>query len=164
MAYYCITDHLNLFLFCFVFEEIAPHLGRDLLITCRHAQPTRGRLNRRAGLPPSACQRAYWESGSQASPWVVVPLKEAFELEASQGMALRYIYSLGSDQMGSFRVNEKEQKAACEEGNESLAELRASYAYRKNKKKTKQKTTFAFAAFHRLAERNAFVVRRWRTS
>lgn len=65
------------------------------------------------------------------NPWVVVPLKEPFEFKASQSMALSYIYSLDSDQMGSFRVDEKEQNTACEntQENESLIEFHASYTF-----------------------------------
>lgn len=63
--------------------------------------------------------------------WVVVPFKEPFEFKASQSMALSYIYSLDSDQMGSFRVDEKEQNTACEntQGIESLIEFHASYTF-----------------------------------
>ncbi len=65
------------------------------------------------------------------NPWVVVPLKEAFEFRASQSMALSYIYSLDSDQMGFFRVDEKEQNTLCEntQGNESLIAFHASYTF-----------------------------------
>lgn len=80
---------------------------------------------------PSACQRAYWKSCLEVSPWVVVPLKEPFEFKPSQSMALSYIYSLDSDQIGSFRVYEQEQNTACENtrGNESLIEFHASYTF-----------------------------------
>lgn len=62
---------------------------------------------------------------------MVVPLKEPFEFKASQSMALSYIYSLDSDQMGSFRVYEQEQNTSYEntQGNESLIEFHASYLH-----------------------------------
>lgn len=67
-------------------------------------------------------------------------------------MALSYIYSLDSDQMGSFRVDEKEQNTACEntQGNESLIEFHASYTFSITKN--------MFPAFNFLSGCEAFVL------
>lgn len=80
---------------------------------------------------PSACKLAHCKSGLRVSPWVVVPLKEPFEFKASQSVALSYIYSLDSDQIGSFGVYEQKQNTSCENsrGNESLIEFHASYLH-----------------------------------